>query len=466
MRWILLALLLPFSAFAQEYVAPIPSPVPTEYRFKVDGYAAISAWSTSTDAKPHCVAVGGASFSRNSYGLPSPGLWGMIGYCAFPQMYYEKPTQAEARCPSGSTWNGTACAGYVCPEGSTGPDAQNRCVKNPKCPMYPAGPGTPDNQPAGCNCPAGTKWQFGEGCRKQCEANNVGGVANAGWDLAFQGGSQNGCFAGCEVQQKAGSYEIAKNGTVFAQGTYTGWACSGNGEGTKNPEGPPEPDAPSIDKDKKHRPPCAGAENVVTSSNGTLNCVPDTTPNTNKPDISKKKKVETFPDNSTKTTEETKTTDPNTQVSETNTTTTGTGGQSGLTGTTSSTETDGKGPGGTGEGDGDGDGEDGCDASKYWCNSPGTAGIYQKKSETFQGPLQKFADGVRSSVIGSNAANFFNVTIPGGACPNWSVRVDYLNITINLSEYFCNNTAVNMMNVIGSVLMLVAAFSAFRWAIL
>ena len=61
---------------------------------------------------------------------------------------------------------------------------------------------------------------------------------------------------------------------------------------------------------------------------------------------------------------------------------------------------------------------------------------------------------------------FFTITTPSGGCPNWVINVAFLNVTIDLSQYFCTGTAINMMDLVGSVLLALASFVAFRWAIL
>lgn len=335
------------------------------------------------------------------------------------------------------------------------------------CEMYPGTSSTPITQPSNCSCPAGTQWVGGAGCRKKCTGSNAGDVANAGWDINLPNGQTEGCWGGCGIQHTSGTYYIYKDGSRSAPATYTGWACAGNGAGTANTtDGQPQPNNPATETAAKHTPKCSALEGVITSSSGNVMCLPSsTTPAPSVPKIENKKITETYPDNSTKITETTTTKDPYTGATHVITTSTGSGGQAG-TGTitttsgTSSTSGAGGAPG-TGEG-GSGD----CDPRKDFCGGPGTGGLYQKKTKTVASVVGDFKTGLMSSPVGSASTGFFTVSTPSGACPNWVVEVPFLNVTLNLSQYFCTATAISMMQLVGAVLMFVAAFVGFRWAIL
>lgn len=115
--------------------------------------------------------------------------------------------------------------------------------------------------------------------------------------------------------------------------------CVGTGEktgGTCTTSSDLEGSPPTI---PNHRPKCSSDEGVLTSSSGTVACVPSSAPGS-KPVVSSSKQVQNFPDGSTKTIETTYTKDPATGVQDTqqqitNTPATGGGaGQAGPTGTT------------------------------------------------------------------------------------------------------------------------------------
>jgi len=116
--------------------------------------------------------------------------------------------------------------------------------------------------------------------------------------------------------------------TCHGTGTLTGATCT-NDESTA----PLPPTVPF------HRPKCNAGEGVLTSSSGTVACVPSGTPSS-EPVVRTEKQTQQFPDGSTRTTETTYTKDPLTQVQDTqqqitNTPATGGGaGQAGPVGTT------------------------------------------------------------------------------------------------------------------------------------
>lgn len=332
--------------------------------------------------------------------------------------------------------------------------------------MYDGTEKTTQVKPANCTCPTGTEWQPFMGCRKKCEIPANQEIVSTGTYVIpkFTSAADAPCVSGCQVFASEGGI-ILKNGSVSGNVTSTGWACAGSGAGSGE-RSPVPKDVTPVDKTKVHEPVCGAGEGVGTSSSGKVLCLPPGTPDTSTPVVNKKTKTETFPDNSTKTTETTITTDPNTSASTTTVIVTGTGGQAG-TGTSKTTEygsgafgNDGGGGGGGGSGDGT------CDPKKDFCGGPGTGGLYEKKTKTVSDVLNAAKSGIMQSGIGSAATGFFNVSVPGGACPNWVAAVSFLNIQLDVSQYFCTATAINMMNLVGAVLMFVAGFVGFRWAIL
>lgn len=113
--------------------------------------------------------------------------------------------------------------------------------------------------------------------------------------------------------------------------TQLSYSCSAGGITTAMPTAgttaPPEP---------PKKPVCLASEGVLTSSAGTVACVPEGVPNAEKPQVIKSAKTESFPDGSTKVTETTVTRAPSTGASETTviqTATPATGGAPGAAGT-------------------------------------------------------------------------------------------------------------------------------------
>lgn len=206
--------------------------------------------------------------------------------------------------------------------------------------------------------------------------------------------------------------------------TYTGNQCTGStGESFQAPEtAPPSP---------KKSPPCGPGEGVMTSSSGKVACVPEGNPDKQIPQVEKKKKVETYPDGSTKTTETTTTTDPGTGAKDITTTSTSSGGSAGSAGTTTSKEesssTGGNsgsgtgsdsGTGNSGDGDGDCEGED-CGAGS---ELPDTSNLYEKKYP--DGLVKVINDKItalKATALGNLVGKLVPNNLPSaGTCPAYS----------------------------------------------
>lgn len=329
--------------------------------------------------------------------------------------------------------------------------------------------------PPGPSCPDASWTLSGTTCTRPdpCTAGDVVSFqAFGGWSVGkgpLWGAptSTMTCDGQCTVQVTASAGCSGTQGTVDSPqvnwcnvtGTKTGGQCTAS---------PIEPGAvPAI---PQHAPPCAEGEGVATSSTGKVLCVPEGTPAAEPPKVGKKEETKTNPDGSSSTTTTITTcTGAGSCSSTTTINNTGAGGgsgpgavpgQAGPVGTTTQ-QTDTKADEGTPD-------PEGCDPTKQMCSAPGTSGLYTKKTETMAGPLTRFAEGVRNSTMGSNATGFFSVTVPTGSCPDWSASVNVLGGTfgVDMRPVFCSQTALSMMNVIGTVLMAVAAFAAFKWAIL
>lgn len=91
--------------------------------------------------------------------------------------------------------------------------------------------------------------------------------------------------------------------------------------------------------------------------------------------------------------------------------------------------------------------------------------LYEKKTEkTVESVITDFKTRLADSALGASVDDFFDITI-SGSCPVWSVTIPYLDATVDI-DHFCSDAASNMLNIAGSVLMIVFAYSAFRIAIL
>jgi hypothetical protein len=201
--------------------------------------------------------------------------------------------------------------------------------------------------------------------------------AEFGWITRTVGGPSpygSFCTGGCE-QYVTGPITNGDNpqGEYYTNGKtrteYAKWQFSGNTCGAGTPE-PPAKDTPSPTLPKKS-PPCAPAEGVMTSSSGTIACVPEGTPGSAKPIDDKKKATDSFPDGSQKTTETITTRDPVTGVEDRRTTTTttpsssGSSGQAGTPGTQTSNSSGGQTPNGS-----TGSGKEGDSSSDFCAKNP------------------------------------------------------------------------------------------------
>jgi hypothetical protein len=142
------------------------------------------------------------------------------------------------------------------------------------------------------------------------------------------------CDSGCAVSlgvAGTGYYTDGKNNSFQRTKHYSGSSC------TNEPNAPtqftPEKQPPTPEK----KPPCAAGEGVMTSSSGTIGCVPEGTPNSNPPIVKKEKATTTNPDNTTTTTETTTTRDPATGVEQKSSSTTNCSGTNCTTATTNGT---------------------------------------------------------------------------------------------------------------------------------
>lgn len=349
--------------------------------------------------------------------------------------------------------------------------------------------GTQTNCGTELTCPAGQNWtltgsqcirpdcvapqtrQSDGTCKQICPASELGNF----WYSHVKGAPPWGtfCVSGCEKVVSGPIMDSANpNGEYYYSGnvvtergkeSMTGGTCSA---GSSSP--PPSLSGGNQPPTPPKKPPCAAGEGVLTTSTGQVRCVPAGTPSAEKPRVGTSTSVDKKSDGSTATNTTTTTCSGEGACSSTTTTTiTGAGGGStpGAAGTpgTSTKDTDSSGAVGGAGGAGEG-----CDPSKQMCSKPDAEGLYTKKDVKIDAPLKTFADGVRASALGQNTGGFFTVSVPSGSCPQWSTSVNVLNRTfsVDLRPYFCTQQALDMMNVIGNVLMVVAAFGAFRWAIL
>lgn len=206
----------------------------------------------------------------------------------------------------------------------------------------------------GNTCPSGQNWTIqGTNCtRPDCVSPQVRDAStglcvpppdpcasrtgsSTGWYTSAVGSSSlessqycdNGCTVGLNPAPTGTAYTNGKlrvQQYTKVQLSYSCTAGLATAPGTvDSATTPPEP---------QKNPPCAASEGVLTSSSGTIACVPSGTPASAPPIVDKKKKTDSFPDGSQKVEETITTRDPQTGVEDKRTTTTTTPASSGSTG--------------------------------------------------------------------------------------------------------------------------------------
>lgn len=160
------------------------------------------------------------------------------------------------------------------------------------------------------------------------------------------------CDSGCAANlaiANPGYYTDGKNNSYQRQIMYTGQSC------TNEPNAPQQftPEKAPVTPEKK--PPCAASEGVMTSSSGTIACVPEGTPNSNPPIVKKETNTKTNADGSKETTDTITTRDPSTGVEQKTSTTTTKDANGNTIVVTSSSGTSGATNGGNPEKPGDSD---------------------------------------------------------------------------------------------------------------
>lgn len=355
-------------------------------------------------------------------------------------------------CPTGQNWtlSGSSCTRPACPLGRNADGTCNACttmlLKSGAC----AEPCT-----AGAENTQFNKTTAIDTAKGYCGANNcaksVVSRTPIATSCAFGAGGVGLCQTGFSV-------------TLRTTGGYCDYEDGGT-PGTVTP-------AP-----EKNDNPCPAGNGVVQSAGGFLRCLPQGASSSETP--VKTTTTNTPSDGTQPTTTTNNTTNVTTCTTEGSCTTTTTVTTSGGTTVTTTEQAKGafcaknpKDDACTGVGTANGNGtvgngnSSGCDPTTQMCGDPGTTGLYTKKEKTISDVVTAFSTGFKSSAVGTAMSGYFNVSVPSGACPAWTAHVDYLNTTINMGQYFCNSTADSVMTIIGGVLMVLAAFTGFKWAVL
>ncbi|AVA32824.1 hypothetical protein [Cupriavidus metallidurans] len=96
----------------------------------------------------------------------------------------------------------------------------------------------------------------------------------------------------------------------------------------------------------------------------------------------------------------------------------------------------------------------------------GTQDLYTKKSRTWAQVLGDFQTAVKAAPWYQAATGFFNVSISGGACPHWTVPASKWTPALDAGVYVCSSSMITLYQAGGIIVMIVAAWAAFRIAFL
>lgn len=92
--------------------------------------------------------------------------------------------------------------------------------------------------------------------------------------------------------------------------------------------------------------------------------------------------------------------------------------------------------------------------------------LYEKKTKTFEDVLTKFKNTVSAAPWMVAAKGFFTVNIAGGTCPQWSVAASEWLPAMDAGPYVCSQTMITLYQLGGVIVLAVAAWAAFRIALL
>ena len=306
----------------------------------------------SSWVSPAEVCPAGSTFTSNGAALPTVFNQAVvIGSCPGATTYNAIATaKCNLQTPSP---DGKGCTPivYTCPAGQNWTLSGNTCTR-PDCPA-----GQTRLSDGTCSAPCQTgdtktltvptgKWAV---CGKQF-AGCLTGTLNI--PTTYCDGSCKYSLGALQSAQSVQGATVDNPKPVFADMTATGLGESCTSQTSLDPGTPP-----TIPQDN---PPCDPGEGVLTSSSGSVKCVPSSTPG-NTPVVTTSSSTTTYPDGSTTTTTTTTTTDPSTGRTTTTTTTTNNPGPGGGTqsGTPGTTTTNGDSGGSDADGDGEGDGDQG-----------------------------------------------------------------------------------------------------------
>ncbi|MGO4660208.1 hypothetical protein AB4Z34_36510, partial [Ensifer sp. 2YAB10] len=97
---------------------------------------------------------------------------------------------------------------------------------------------------------------------------------------------------------------------------------------------------------------------------------------------------------------------------------------------------------------------------------PAVTSVYTAKTKTVSDVLSKFQTSIKAAPWYAASVGFFAVTISGGSCPHWAVPASRWLPALDASQFVCSSTMLTLYAAGGLVVMIVAAWAAFRIAFL
>lgn len=277
------------------------------------------------------------------------GSCGCLGISQGYNIVNGSPQQTMA-CPSGYGWDSNlqVCKQFVCPASG------GWTLSGGLCSRADCQPGETRDSNGVCQSACMTKKNGPENGQSAWYAVPVPGSAMGTY-------CDGGCAATLALDADASAYGTGyftdgKINTMKRIKNYTGSSCStsdqalpaNSQEASKTPPVPPK------------KPACGASEGVMTFSTGSVYCVPEATPNSNKPVVKKEQSRKDYSDGSAEIQEKTTTRDPSTGAEHVGTQTTrtpatgGGAGQAGTPGTTTEAQVKSGGTNSSGTPDGSG----------------------------------------------------------------------------------------------------------------
>ena len=462
--WFLLGVLLigaPMLAFAET----IPAGLSHLWRAERPPYAVGSYGDVcAADCTALLAQVGQYTFVSCVSSEPATGVdsWlamnqlrnGVESYGGACDLVHRQPGGA---CPVGQDWtlSGSNCTRPDCSPTEARDPADGICKSN----ACPSGETRDGGGVCQCNAPGHRRTDG------QCGDCPEGDTIHQGTPYSGAGDMPDKlCIAGCKYHRQGLGIGVGSGASGFwyaDAGKKTGEDCFATATAPDGDAKKPVTEAAKNSPEAS----CVAAGKGYGTVNGVVLCVEPTTTQGEKVKTVTQKDVNGGVTSQETTTTETTSTNSEGVVTRTTTVTKPDGSKT-ITSTTGPSGTAAGAGGGSGGGSGAGGGA--CDPATQKCQGLGDGDLYGKKTKTFDDVLTAFSNSIKTSAIGTASTGFFTVSVGGGGCPSWSGNIDFMgtSVPVNIGEIFCSPGAESMLSIAAAVLLILAAFVGFKWAVL